>query len=147
MLELSRSSFRSIYRDMGHQIEISLGSSDLYFSVHWNFFNILVLKKYVNNRLLGRFVPIFHFYCENVHFMYIVKQKQTKLFADFMKKFRGFLKILKITFWWRQTFENSIIHYPSLGSCEVLHKRWVQSVQPFWRILIRTNRQTSKVYI
>ena len=36
---------------------------------------------YTNTRLLGRFLPIFHFNCEYVLFMYIVKQK-----------FRGFYK-------------------------------------------------------
>ena len=38
--------------------------------------------------------PIFNFNCEHVLFVFIVKQKQTKNFADFIKKFRGFLNFL-----------------------------------------------------
>ena len=58
-----------------------------------------------NNRLLGRPAPIFYFNCEHVLFKYIVKQKQTKIFKN---------QILL-----GANFENSIIHKPSLGSCEV----------------------------
>ena len=46
------------------------------------------------------------------------------------------------------------IHNVSLGSCEVPHKIWARSVQPFWRSLntnkkisIQTPRHPSKVYI
>jgi len=45
-----------------------------------------------------------------------------------------------------QIFENSIIHKPSLGSREVPHKIWAQSVQPFRRLL-DTNRQRQAMYI
>ena len=36
-----------------------------------------------------------------------------------------------------------IIHKPSLGSCDVLHKIWARSVQQFLRLL-DTNRQTDR---
>ena len=45
-------------------------------------------------RLLGRFAHIFYFDCEHVLSVYIVKLK--KKFANFNKKFRGFLKFKKI---------------------------------------------------
>ena len=32
-------------------------------------------------------------------------------------------------------FEIFIIYKPSLGTCEVPHKIWARSVQPFWRLL------------
>ena len=59
-----------------------------------------------------------------------------KLFSNWMK----------IEFCWRQIFEILIMHKPSHGSCEVPHKIWAWSVQPFRRLL-NTNRQTSKVYL
>ena len=39
---------------------------------------------YIYTRLLGRFAPIFYLNCENVLFVYILKQTR--------KKFSGFLK-------------------------------------------------------
>ena len=36
-----------------------------------------------------------------------------------------------------------IIHKPSLGWRDVLHKMWARSVQPFWRLL-ETNKQTDR---
>ena len=38
-----------------------------------------------NSRLLGRFTPNFHFRCEHVLFVFIVKQKQTKLLQILME--------------------------------------------------------------
>ena len=79
---------------------------------------------YYTYRLLGREAPIFHFHCEHVLFVYIVKQK----FRGFIKKFSWFLKFSKIKFWWRQIFENSIIRKPSLGLREVPLKMWARFV-------------------
>ena len=45
------------------------------------------------------------------------------LFADFIKKFRGFSKFSKIEFWWMQIFENLFIHKPFLGSREIPQNR------------------------
>ena len=42
----------------------------------------------------------------------------------------------------RQIFQILSILKPSLGSCEVPHKIWARLVQPFWRLLTQTNRQT-----
>ena len=50
---------------------------------------------YIYTSLLGRFAPIFYFYCEHVHFVYIVKEKQTKHFADFIRKIVDFFVIFK----------------------------------------------------
>ena len=82
------------------------------------------------------FAPIFYFNCEHFLFVHIIKQKQAKNVVDF-KTFS------KIEFCWRQIFENSIIHKPSLGPREVPHKIWARSVLPFWRLL-ETNKQTDK---
>jgi len=49
-----------------------------------------------------------------VLFVYIVQQKQTKISRIF--------KTFKKNFGWRQIFENSIIHTPSLESREVSQK-------------------------
>ena len=64
-------------------------------------------------RLLGRFAPIFHFHWQHVLFVYIVKQKQTKTFADIKKKFRGFKQ---------KNFMDFNIPKPSLGSREIPQK-------------------------
>ena len=61
----------------------------------------------------------------------LLVKKKKKIFADFIKKNRGFFKFSKIEFGWRQIFENSIIHKPSLGSRDVPQKIWARSVQPF----------------
>ena len=45
--------------------------------------------------LLGRFAPIFYFNREYVLFVYIVKQKQNRNFADFIKKISWIFKIFK----------------------------------------------------
>ena len=67
-------------------------------------------------RLFGRFAPIFYFNCEHVLFVYIVKQKQTKNFKDFIKNiFVDFLNFQISNFVIGKFFENSIIHKPSLG--------------------------------
>ena len=57
------------------------------------------LQFYIYNRLLGRYTPVFNFICEHVFFVHIVKQKQTKNFADiqnFQKSYFGRGKFLKI---------------------------------------------------
>ena len=54
-----------------------------------------------------------------------------------------FLILPRIKSFWRQLFVILSIHTPSLGSCEVSHKIWARSVQPFWRLL-DTNRQPYK---
>ena len=53
------------------------------------------------------------------------------------------IKFSKIEFWWRQIFENLIIHKPFLGSRKIPQKIWAQSVQPFRRLL-NTNKQTDQ---
>ena len=80
-----------------------------------------------------RFAPIFYFNCNHVLFVYI--ENKQKKFADFNKTFE---------FWWRQIFENSTIHKPSLGPLEVPHKIWAWSILLFWRLL-ETNKQTDKL--
>ena len=75
-----------------------------------------------NTRLLGLFAPIFYLNCEHVLFVYILKQKQTKKFVDFIRK-------------------------PSLGSRDVPQKIWARSVQPFIghkQTNIKTNKQTDR---
>ena len=68
---------------------------------------------------------LFYFNCKHFLFVYIVKQKQTKNFTDFIKKI-----------------------VDSLGSREVPHTIWARLVLPFWRLL-DTNKQTEKqsIYI
>ena len=58
--------------------------------------------------------------------------------------FCAFLKFYANQKLFDTTFEILIIHKPSLGSCEVPLKIWAWSVQPFWRLLDTTNRQTIK---
>jgi len=77
-----------------------------------------------NTRLLGRFVPIFYFNCENVLFVNIAKQKQTK-------EIRRFLKLSKNRIFKKKIFENSIIRKSFLGSREVPQKNYARSVGPF----------------
>ena len=76
----------------------------------------------MDTRLSGRFSRIFFFDCKHFLLIQIVKQK----LADFIKKCRGF---------WILIFEMLIIQKPSLESCQVPHKIWARSVQPFWRLL------------
>ena len=64
----------------------------------------------------------------------------------FKKKFRGFSKFSKIEFWWRQIFENLIIHKSSLGSREIPQK----NLGPIGSAVLtfigykQTDRQTNK---
>ena len=51
-------------------------TSDKYFLFNWS--TVCVKSIYNHIRLLGRFAPIFHFNCEHVLSVYIVKQKQDK---------------------------------------------------------------------
>ena len=91
-------------------------------------------------RLLGRFAPIFNFNCQHCK----TKQKEVRGFQQKISWiFKIFKNLMKIEFWWRQIFENLIIHKPSLGSREIPQKIWTRSVQPFWRLL-DTNRQTNR---
>ena len=101
--------------------------------------------KYTYARLLGRCAPIFYFNCDNVLFVYIVKQnkKKSRISSKHFMDFQNFNSLMKLKFWWRQIFEILIIHKPSLGLRNVPHKIWAWSVQPFWRLL-DTNRQTPK---
>ena len=73
--------------------------------------NKLIGHLIMNVKLLGRFAPIFYFNCEHV---YTFKNKNKQKFADFVKKFRAFLK----------KFKNPIliIQKPALESCEVPDK-------------------------
>ena len=83
----------------------------------------------------------------SIFFLYSINNK--KKFADFKIFFsRNFTKVKSF---WLQLFVVLSIHNPFLGSLEVPHKIWNQSVQPFWRVFY-TNRQTkierpSKVYL
>ena len=79
---------------------------NLNFAVLWGSTNVytnwcidIPLWNYKNNRLLGRFVTIFFFNCENflicIHCTTKTKQKQNKNFANFIKKFRKYSKFSK----------------------------------------------------
>ena len=83
-------------------------------------------------------------------FVYIIKKEFSdfikKKFVDFIKKkFVDFQNFQKSNFWWRQIFENLIIHKPSTWS----HARSRKKFGPdrssrfdlYW---IQTNRQTDK---
>ena len=98
------------------------------------------LRLISKTRLLGRFAPIFYFNCEHW-------KTKKKNFADFINKNRVLSrfkkKLQKIKNFKTQIFEILIIHKPSLGSREIPHKIWAQSVQPFWRLL-DTNKQTDR---
>ena len=61
------------------------------------------------------FAPIFYLNREHFLFVYVVIQKQATSFANFIKKNHGFSKFLKIEFFQRLIFENSIIYKLSLG--------------------------------
>ena len=99
-------------------------------------FRISIIKAnlfglYIYVKVSGRFAHITIYLIVNIFslYVYIVKQKQ-KMFADFINKFREFSKF-NDNFW------------SFMGTCEVPHKMWARSVQPFWRLL-DTNRQTNK---
>ena len=94
------------------------------------------------SRLLGSFISFVKILFE-IKYTGVLLVNKKKNFADFQQKIRGFSKFSKIEFWWRQIFENLIIHKPFLGSHDVPQKIWARSVQPFWRLL-DTNRQTDK---
>jgi len=75
--------------------------------------------------------------------VYIVKQKQIKDFAEFIKKISMIFKMFKKRSLMEAIFENLIIHKPSLGSREVPHKNFARSVQPLY-IFLDINGQTEK---
>ena len=78
---------------------------------------------FIETRLLGRFAPIFFFYCEHFLFLYIVKQKTKKVRRFYKKKkFRGFSKFNENSILMEVNFEILIVHKPSLGSFEVPDK-------------------------
>ena len=58
--------------------------------------------------------------------------------------FLDFLSLLQIIFCWRQNPKILNICNPSLGTCEVPHKIWARSAQPFWRLL--DTRQAKDIY-
>ena len=98
-----------------------------------------------DTRLTDSFAPIFYFNYEQFLLVYIVKQKQTKKFADLKKNIVDFQNLMPIEFCWRLIFEILITHKPSLGSFEVPYK-----IQPLYQTFMRhkqTNWQTSKIYI
>ena len=68
-------------------------------------------SRYKFTRLLGSFAPILYFNCEHFLVVQIVRQKQTKKFAD-LKKIRGFSKFHE-----NRIFEILILYKPSLGLC------------------------------
>ena len=61
--------------------------------------------------------------------MEVLRVNKNKNFRRFHKKNRGFSKLSKIEFWWRQILENFIIHELSLGSHGIPQKIWDRSVQ------------------
>ena len=73
-------------------------------------------EQYYNTRLLGRFAPIFYLNCEHILFVYILKQKQNKTFADFIIFFRAFSKYCKNKNFKAQILEDLIFHKLFLGS-------------------------------
>ena len=100
-----------------------------------------------NTRLLWRFAPIFHFYCEHKH-VYIVKQKQTKTFADFIKEnFEDFKNSQKWNF-----DGGKFLKIPSSINLTWGHARSLKKLGPIGSAVLtfigykRTDRQTSKVH-
>ena len=104
--------------------------------VNWNYalspFNMKWQAFFRNTRLFRRVRPS-SISIVNMFSLYTLYNKNKHNFADSIKKNS------KITFWWRQIFENSVIHKLSLGS----HKIRARSVQSFWRLL-DTKKQTDK---
>ena len=83
----------------------------------------IILRKY----WMGNIIKLgFYFNCEHFLFVYNVKQKRTKKFADFIKKIRGFSKFNDNRICWKQIFEILIIHKPSLGFISVQVYRYNQ---------------------
>ena len=64
-----------------------------------------------------------------LYFIFSLKTLYNKInFADFTKKILDFQNFQKTKFF-RQIFENSIIHKPSLGSREFPQKNWAQTCE------------------
>ena len=88
---------------------------------------------------------ILTFNCEHLLFVQYktITNESSRIFQIF---FRAVLNFTKIKSVWIQVFVILSIHKPSLGSCEVPHKIWARSVQPFWRLLDsnRSDRQTAR---
>ena len=104
------------------------------------FRQILTLMK-ITKKLLGRLVPIFSFKCEL--FLIVTLKNKEKKIPDFIKKKFADFQDLNFFYKNKRTFKHKvlIINKPSLGSCEVPHKIWARSVQPFGGLL-ETNKQT-----
>ena len=68
-----------------------------------------------------------------------IKTKQN--FLDLKNKITGFLKISKKYFVWGKFLKIWSSIKPYVGSREVPQKIWVRLVQPFWYVLIQTDRQ------
>ena len=92
--------------------------------------------------------PIFNFNCEHVLFVFIVKQKQTKNFADFIKRFRGFSKFSKLLF-----VRGKFLKIQSSINHPWCHVRSHKKLGPIGLAVLtfigfkQTNTQTNKVYI
>ena len=115
-------------------------------SAKWIFYETTFLPKqwkieYITG-LPGHFAPILYFICEHFLFVFIIKQKQTKTFGDFIKKCRGYSEI---EFCKRFIFENSIVHKPSLGSPRAPQKIWPKRFGRF--DVYCTPRHPGKLYI
>ena len=93
------------------------------------------------NSLLIRSILIIN--CGSIceHDLFLQYNTITKKFEYF--QILVFLYFTKIKSFWTQIWVILHIYKPSLGSCEVPHKIWVRSIQPFWRLL-NTNKQTNK---
>ena len=81
--------------------------------------------------------------------MYGLTTRCKKKFVDFTQKNVWISKFNKNRILLETNFLEILIFYKSfLGSCEVPHKIWAQSVQPFGRLLqIQTYKHPSKVSI
>ena len=86
-------------------------------------------------------VPIF--YTILFLFVYIVKPKQTKKFADSIQKFCGFSKFYKNLILFEANFWNFDYSYPFLGSCKVPHKIRNGRYDVYW---IHTETLTAHYY-
>ena len=120
----------------------------LYLNLPFNFKIKICIN--IHNQALRALRTNLLFQFEHIIFVHIVKQKLNKVRRFYKKNYVDFKNLLEIKFCWRQIFKILIFHKPSLGSCDVSHKIWTWSVQPFWCLLDtnkQTDRQTSKIYI
>ena len=73
------------------------------------------------------------------HFFF---EKTERIFFADIQFFQRFWNFTKIKSFWRHIFAILSINKPFLGSCEVPHKIWIRSMQPFY--WIQTDKQTKK---